>query len=331
MGDSISAAFAARGTLLEDRDIAWSGGRGDDAHLTLPYMLGKVSGTVLEGTSQKAVVPKVWNNLPHNDYHPGLDHLNVAESSGGVGQGSLQEQWGILQEQFPNYKDFNSRWKVMTVWMMANDICGQCAPLAPSKVDKYINTTREFLNNVTSTMTNIYVNMIPSLDLSNVHRIQQTTSLCKWEHGSKISPFSHECGCIDKGNATQLAYLDANIHIVNKRLHDLVAEFHSQISNSGRKDIAIVTQGFMEFQGASLDRSFFSTLDCFHPSSSAHQDLAIALWNSMLCMDNRSGFCGSPISQDIPVHCPTKDSVFYTGSDVVIPPPKNNNIEKAVY
>ncbi len=41
LGDSITAAFSARSTLLEDRDIAWSGGKGDDTHLTLPFLLGK--------------------------------------------------------------------------------------------------------------------------------------------------------------------------------------------------------------------------------------------------------------------------------------------------
>ena len=38
MGDSITAAFAARSTLLEARDISWSIGVGEKDQLTLPYI-----------------------------------------------------------------------------------------------------------------------------------------------------------------------------------------------------------------------------------------------------------------------------------------------------
>jgi hypothetical protein len=43
LGDSITAAFAARSTLLEDRDLSWSIGKGSDDQLTLPRLLGCVT------------------------------------------------------------------------------------------------------------------------------------------------------------------------------------------------------------------------------------------------------------------------------------------------
>lgn len=54
MGDSITAAFAARGTLMESRDISWSAGVGTPTQLTMPYMINQYAakaGTVLEGMS----------------------------------------------------------------------------------------------------------------------------------------------------------------------------------------------------------------------------------------------------------------------------------------
>jgi hypothetical protein len=131
MGDSITAAFSARSTVLEDRDISWSIGVGSDSQLTFPYLLSQYSSRAqprlkLEGMSTEAVIPHDIPHLPHNDYHPETDHMNVAESEGSIRRGSMEEQWGFLLQNFPKYSDFKSRWKVLTLWMTANDVCGEC-------------------------------------------------------------------------------------------------------------------------------------------------------------------------------------------------------------
>ena len=78
---------------------------------------------------------------------------------------------------------------------------------------------------------------------------------------------------------------------------------------------------FQEGIGATLDRAFLSNLDCFHPSDNGHQALAIGLWNSMLCVDGRDKKCGHSFQpHGMQAVCPTKDSVFYTGPDVVPAP-----------
>ena len=86
MGDSITAAFAARSGLKEGRDISWSIGVGEADQLTLPYMLSQYS-PKLVGASSKAVLPNDITHLPSHDYHPKTDHLNVAESEGAVHRG----------------------------------------------------------------------------------------------------------------------------------------------------------------------------------------------------------------------------------------------------
>lgn len=82
-------------------------------------------------------------------------------------------------------------------------------------------------------------------------------------------------------------------------------------------------QSFQEgFAIQSID--FLNKLDCFHPSTTGHEDLAIGLWNSMLCVDDREKRCGQHFTMGIKPTCPTADSVFYTGPDVVpIVPPLN--------
>jgi hypothetical protein len=155
------------------------------------------------------------------------------------------------------------------------------------------------------------VNVVTTLDLSNIARIQRKDTLCAIEHS-----ILHECGCIDKGNSTQLAMLDQNVHAMNEKLHDLATFWQNKFQVQGRTDIAVVVQPFQEGIGAQLDRSFLSSLDCFHPSIVGHQSLAVGLWNSMLCTSDRRSRCGEHFQVNMPAVCPTKDSVFYTGPDV---------------
>lgn len=159
------------------------------------------------------------------------------------------------------------------------------------------------------------------LDLSHIHRIQQSTEKCKIEHQYILK----ECGCIDRGNHEELAMLDQNIHYMNTRFHKFAADWREKLQVQGRSDIAIVAQPFFEGIGETLDYTFLSRLDCFHPSASAHEDLAIGLWNAMLCNKGREQRCGVVFTPDMPAICPTETSYFYTGPDVIPGPPNVAN------
>jgi hypothetical protein len=315
MGDSISAGFAARGDLNEARDIAWSIGKGSAHAITLPWLLEQYS-QLVEGQSTKAVSPVDLQKMPAGDYHPSTDRMNVAESGGAVTRGSMDEQWHYLQDNFKNYADFESRWKVLTVWMTANDVCSQCSDDVEN-TEMYSSWTAGYdklLSNITDRLKNIYVNLVSTLDLSNVARIQKDNpQLC-----TAISRLFQECWCVNNGDAKQLTQLDRNIHVMNKRLHQFASDW--QVKLQGRTDLAVVVQPFMEGIGTNLDSQFFSKLDCFHPNAAAHQDLAIGLWNSMLCTGDRKTQCGVAFKPNQTATCPTKDSVFYTGPDAVPKP-----------
>jgi len=317
MGDSITAAFAARAELFEDRDISWSIGTGTDKQITLPWLLQKYADhnkLKVEGASPVRVVPNPID-MPHNDYDMTLDKMNVAQSEGSVGRNSLVEQWDLLKKNFPKYDNFQTRWKVLTIWMTANDVCGECNG-PTTKLDWWGNITDKLLQNVSSTLKNVYVNLVSTLDLSNVARLQRGSAWCKTEH-----EILHECGCIDKGNATQLQWLDKNVHAFNDKLHQIAASWYQKLQAQGRTDMAVQLQAYQEGIGPTLDLSFLNLLDCFHPSAEAHEDLAIGLWDSMLCINNRVGRCGMHFSKQLPVTCPNVNSVFYVGPDVIPGPP----------
>jgi len=199
--------------------------------------------------------------------------------------------------------------------MTANDVCGECN--GPSnKIEHWGNVTDQLLQNVSNTLKNVYVNLVSTLDLSNVARLQRSELWCKTEH-----EFLKECGCIDKGNATQLKWLDVNVHSFNSKLHEIAGNWYNKLKAQGRKDMAVQLQAYQEGIGPTLDISFLNQLDCFHPSAEAHQDLAIGLWDSMLCVNGRANRCGLHFSKNLPVLCPNISTVFYTGPDIIPGPP----------
>mmetsp|Transcript_24982 Transcript_24982/g.56668 ORF Transcript_24982/g.56668 Transcript_24982/m.56668 type:complete len:362 (-) Transcript_24982:83-1168(-) len=311
-GDSITAGFSARSNLDEARDISWDIGRGYNDQMTLPYLLSRYNPHV-EGASIKRVLPKDVAHLPHGDYHPDTDNLNVAESMGSANLGSLDEEWGYLTTASKKYADFDDQWKVLTVWMMANDFDGDCnGPVEESAHYKvWESKVDEFLTNVTASWSKIYINLVSTLDLSNIHRIQQSRAGCKLVH-----KLIDEGGCIDYGNSTQMQMLDRNIHWLNTRQHKFAQDWQTKLKSAGRTDVAVVAQPFMEGIGSKFGSSFISKLDCFHPTAKAHEMLAIGLWDSMLCHD-RATQCGIEVTETIAITCPTESSVFYTGDDVM--------------
>ena len=126
----------------------------------------------------------------------------------------------------------------------------------------------------------VYVNLVSTLDLSHIARIQRGNLGCKIEHKYILN----ECGCIDKGNATQLAQLDVNIHAMNAALHALASKWRVQLAAAGRHDMAVVLQPFMEGVGADLDLSFLNKLDCFHPSARGHEvctPVPVQMWQGV--------------------------------------------------
>jgi hypothetical protein len=51
-----------------------------------------------------------------------------------------------------------------------------------SYLANWVNKTDQMLQNVSSTMSNVYVNLISTLDLSNIARIQRSNLKCTVEH-----------------------------------------------------------------------------------------------------------------------------------------------------
>mmetsp|Transcript_22733 Transcript_22733/g.68479 ORF Transcript_22733/g.68479 Transcript_22733/m.68479 type:complete len:161 (+) Transcript_22733:642-1124(+) len=151
----------------------------------------------------------------------------------------------------------------------------------------------------------MYINLIGTFPLSNVARVQRASTECSIEHR-----IIDECGCIDRGNATELARMDSNTVILNTELANLSKTWSANLRADGRDDVAVVYHDFMAAGdiGGELVRDDLSELDCFHPSARAHQALAAGLWDSIVCPGDRADglICGKKptITSAVP-ECPS--------------------------
>jgi hypothetical protein len=136
MGDSITAAFAAKENIKLDgirefRGISWSIG-GDDGAYTLPNYFARVSGPPHSpplGASLGDQIPleavKIKGH-PIRDWDPRVDQLNGAVSLAKVQDLDTQMDYLVAQAKKIKGLDFGNDWKVLTLFIGANNLCISC-------------------------------------------------------------------------------------------------------------------------------------------------------------------------------------------------------------
>jgi len=312
MGDSITAAFASRGPLRDDaplefRKDSWSIGRGSADAMTLPYFIRHFNSS-LTGFPSANTVPQT----PKTGYlEYDVDFMDAALSSARVAD--LPRELEHLNAQSSRITDFDRRWKVLTILIGANDLSDSDACSTDLGVQKRL--AQKFAADLDATLelaaarfSRLFVNLVPLFSIASVRRvIQNETGIlpCTTE-----ARWLDECDCIDRPQAgsknvseAQLKRLDMATALLNTEISRLAAKW-----NHVRPDFAVVAPSMWAGQPIP-NFDFLSKLDCFHPSSLAHNTMAITLWNSMLQGPRQP----APINAtEVPV-CPNATSVFYSG------------------
>lgn len=320
LGDSITAAFASRDVIydptkpaelpLEYRDISFSIGKGSDEFPTLPYYIRHYNASVT-GSSNMQTLPQV----PETGYlEPGVDFLNVALSSA-LSEHLPVQELTELKKQSARIPNFDERWKVMTILIGANDLCGgfeSCngnAADAQRVADTFEKNMDATLAALASGYRRTFVSIVSLFSIASVHRVVQG------HHGilpcGTTGRLLDECSCIDKpisgsGDITdeQLASFDRTTALINDRIASLASKY-----NLIRDDFAVVAQS--NYAGQEVpDFKFLSELDCFHPSAYAHGIMATFLWNSLFDADKTP----RPINSTVTPFCPTPGTRLYVGS-----------------
>lgn len=270
MGDSLSAGFGmmARtpaGMLTEWRGRVWSIG-GDaslDTIVTLPNFFRKYNPDVVGFATGKGKVSS-----------PGA-HLDVSVS-GDMAE-DMPSQAIKLVGRIENMKnvDFNLDWKMVTIFIGANDLCAYIKDKLYYSPQNYYNYLKEALETL-RTMPRTFVNLVEVLEATMVHELD-IGPICKAYH-------SVECPDYASGNQDNIAAGRRVRKQYQKMVESLAGEYEDL------ENFTVVQQPFFKnmvppkhehgiFKG-SADLSFFAP-DCFHFSGKADAAAAEALWNNV--------------------------------------------------
>jgi hypothetical protein len=97
---------------------------------------------------------------------------------------------------------------------------------------------------------------------------------------------------------------DESVDKFNQILRNIYAKWRERLLASQEiSSFAVILHPFNEYMTIPSE-NYLSSLDCFHPSSLAHKNFAIATWNSLFVP-----FANKTNSWDFktPVYCPTAD------------------------
>eukprot|EP01113_Clastostelium_recurvatum_P044957 TRINITY_DN764_c0_g1_i2.p1 TRINITY_DN764_c0_g1~~TRINITY_DN764_c0_g1_i2.p1 ORF type:complete len:389 (-),score=66.10 TRINITY_DN764_c0_g1_i2:70-1236(-) len=306
LGDSITAGYAMDGlssfAVMEGRGRSWCIGADQNA-TTVYNFLKYYNPNLFGGSLGTHIATQNWLYIPEEDV------LNAAQS--GAKTGDLpQHEMGYLLTQLKNNKQINmaSDWKMMTIFIGANDLCSTCPPngtLTATTADQFEAQMRSTLEIIRTNIPRVFVSLGEIFNISQVYTLGQTSLYCAEVHKKAYK----ECSCLFKpgpqSDAARLA-MDILGQQYNQRLRNIAADYAAKQYT----EFAVVIQP--QGRDTSVEKfplSYLSSLDCFHPSVLGHQMFAVSLWNNLITPAAQKVTSILPGAQ---IKCPTADSYLYT-------------------
>lgn len=273
IGDSISAGFGMISgrppfsTILEYRGKVFSVG-GDKGEYTIPNYL--------------AAWTNASNKGPPTGYTLPLSRGKQLDNAvSGSKTQELDDQISRLVHllKAEKYKDIRDEWKLITLFIGANNVCVLCEPPMTTlpglaEADVFEENVRQALTRIKDQVPKSFVNLVALFNVSSVYEASRGDPYCEFV----LDP-SHMviCSCI-QGDEKQRRAADRVVNEYNLRLEKLEQEFKQQDT----MQFGLSYQpGFKEFPIAKYKQSYFSGVDCFHPNKCANQLMSILLWNNM--------------------------------------------------
>ncbi|XP_064393239.1 phospholipase B1, membrane-associated-like isoform X3 [Halichondria panicea] len=314
LGDSVTAGFGMmgrHGNIIEDlqeyRGMSWSIGMDDDAQ-TVPNFLKNYRDDLIGGSLGHHLGELCYDIVcPPFQYKPDKDVLNAAQS-GAMIPNLVTHEWRYMLEQLKEHKeiDMDNDWKVLTLFIGANDLCLACSEIVPTLTpDDFEKHLRETLDEVMK-IPRVFVNLVLTGNISGIYTLSLKNKHCTEVH--RLLPI--ECACAFLGGSTPEGVklredLDKTAMAFNDRMNKVAADYVGI-----KDDFAVVIQPF--FSGtdpSNFTIDFLSDLDCFHPSLLAHQHMAKGLWNNMLTPAAQKK---TSLVWTDPFVCPTNNTLLYT-------------------
>ncbi|XP_069017624.1 phospholipase B1, membrane-associated-like [Embiotoca jacksoni] len=312
VGDSLTAGngIAASqnnilGVLREYRGLSWS--IGGDGNLTTITTL-----------------PNIMKHFNHNltGYSVGTGKQNTPQAFlnqavTGAKSKDVPSQVRALVARMKNESsiNFESDWKVITLFIGGNDICDYCSNSLLFSKENYVRNVRESLDYLHKQVPRALVNLVEPLHIIPLREMHIDSTLkCPTWLVNIVCP----CVVKPKPNSKALQMLED----INRGYQLGLQELVESGRYDNRSDFTVVLQPFFReivvprLLDGRPDRSFFSA-DCFHLSQKAQTLMARSLWNNMLePIGNKTS--KQDFTSSISLKCPTTTSPFirtYNNSD----------------
>jgi len=306
LGDSITAGFGiegAKGLLSEFRGQSWAIG-GDENATTLANFIKYFNPNVTGYSLGKHFVELCYGPLcPPLQYHPKLDQLNAAQSAAMIGDIAKHQVKYLVKQMKSMEIDIETSWKHITVLIGANDLCISCLIEKILSADEWEANLRKALDQIKAEIPRVIVSVVEIFNVSQVYDLSLKNKYCTNVH--RVAFVECDCAFGIKGKKHR-EYMDEMTVAYNARTRKVVAEYNDPTNPS----FAVVSQPHAEdlaIKDQPID--FLSTLDCFHPSLTAHRIMAINLWNTMLTPLDKKPHTMDPNAKPM---CPTNDTLIYT-------------------
>jgi len=202
--------------------------------------------------------------------------------------------------------DFNNDWKLATILLGANNLCGSCHNSSQNTPAAYVQALDQGLQYLYENIPRVRVLVLPMFNISQVYYWHNTEEYCKlmWDTIS-----ASECSCITKPSATEQ----------DRKIVDQTAVQYRQGINSvaakwTAKNLTTFAVSVQPFSGNLIivNDDLTSKFDCFHPSALTHSYLGAILWNSMLLPPGlKPTNATKELLEGFNFVCPTKDSFIY--------------------
>ncbi|XP_068135752.1 phospholipase B1, membrane-associated-like isoform X2 [Hyperolius riggenbachi] len=305
--------------IRQYRGLSWSIG-GDEtlAHVTtLPNILLEFNPFITGYSTETG------NHEGHNSFYN--------QAIPGAKAFDMPTQVRTLIDQMKSDKRirFTTDWKVITMFIGANDLCSSCTDSNVFSAVSYTNNIKEALDMLHKEVPRAFVNLVEVLDIIPLrdgvmdNRVNcptvLTMMLCRCLLGAAV-------------NSTELQLVKDTNLAYQKNLQLLI--------DSGRydtkEDFTVVLQPFFRhtqipYLPTGIPDVSYLAPDCFHISQKGHAQLARLLWNNMLEPVGQKTV-GLDFAADVPLKCPTETQPFlrtyknsgHTYPVLPTPPPVTN-------
>jgi len=209
-----------------------------------------------------------------------ISHLNAGQSGAVVSdiKGQVDYLKNQLLTTYKNTINFNEDWKLLTIFIGANNLCVACSDEVRGSPDNYERDLDDALAYLRLQIPRVFVSIITMFKLSTVYTTFQTSFYCKT---TRAVVFNSECLCIAKDyTAAGLQKVDNYAVQYNDIIYRLAEKYQKLNDPSFTVKVQPCTQNFAI--PPSIGTQFLSEFDCFHPSVLADASISVALWNNML-------------------------------------------------